>query len=456
MEPMEPIIKAASRNRSGLDDSYRMIRLLGRGTMSSVYLAEQVSMARPIALKILSPALARDPAFVERFLREAKVFARLNHPNIVTAIDFGEVDNRFYLAMEYVDGESLAQMIEREAPIDERRVLAIGHQVILALEHAAKHNVIHRDVKPANILICKDGRVKLTDFGLAILADAPGMAEASRRAVGTPYYMAPEQLEGGKIDWRADQCSLGASLYEAVTGIKPFSGKSVSDILTRRLMDTPNPAWRVSRSASRGFSAVLSKMMARSPDNRYQNFADLKHDFDRLAAGKRPTNARLTETTRTILRSSSGGLRTMGKTVVRERLDNYAGSRKWNVLLIVSGVLVLMLALYALSHWDELAGPRPAVRNGLPKFQERNVDFHKYRFMRDAWATALRLKILAERLPNTNTFKRAREALQYIVDDGEFAETVYETMAKRGLTELSAEEERWLNQQEKQKPSGTS
>lgn len=437
----EPIITSASKDKTGLDDSYRMIRLLGRGTMSSVYLAEQLSMARPVALKILSPALAMEPAFVERFLREAKASARLNHPNIVTAIDFGEVDNRYFLAMEYISGETLAALIEREAPLGETRVVAIGHQVVLALEHAAQHNVIHRDVKPANIMICRDGRVKLADFGLAILADAPGVAESSRRAVGTPYYMAPEQLEGGMIDWRADQCSLGASLYEAATGHKPFPGKTVSDVLAKRLFETPLPAWRVNRHISRSFSQVLAKMMARSPDDRYQSFTDLKTDFERLASGLKPLQSKPdAHPSIRIYSESHVGRRS---TVVRAKVEKFTAPRRWSVLSVVSLAVVLLLTFYGLAHWRELVGPRPLTR---PDEQSAyadpdDVSFAKYREVRQAWVDANQSRLVAETRPSTGNYQQAVDAMQRLADDAAFAGTVYHSMAVAALEQLRREAE---------------
>ncbi|MCL2000061.1 MAG: serine/threonine protein kinase, partial [Planctomycetes bacterium] len=159
------IIGPAAPTVSGPTGSYRIIRLLGRGSMASVYLAEQLSMARPVALKILSPALAGDPSFLERFIREAKASGRLNHPHIVTAIDFGENDSCFFLAREYVDGVTLAAALKRDGALEEKRVIELAKGIISALAHAAGHNVIHLDIKPANIMIRKDGQVKLTDFG---------------------------------------------------------------------------------------------------------------------------------------------------------------------------------------------------------------------------------------------------------------------------------------------------
>ncbi len=437
----QPIINKSSKGKTSLEDSYRMIRILGHGTMSSVYLAEQLSMARPVALKILSPALASEPSIVERFIREAKAYARLNHPNVVTAIDFGEVDSRYFLTMEYIDGETLAALIEREAPLDEKRVLAIGHQVILALEHAATHNVIHRDVKPANIMICKDGRVKLTDFGLAILADSPGTAEMSRRAVGTPYYMAPEQLEGGKIDWRADQCSLGESLYEAITGVKPFTGNTVSDVLKHRLFETAVPAWRVSRKAGRGFSSVLSKMMSRSAEDRYQSFGELKKDFERLATGKAPVATKMSQKS---INKEVSLSRTSSATLIRIKADTFAAGKRINTFLLAAVAFILILAGYSVLHWDEIAGPRPLPGNPVHVIPDKGeYSFVHQREMYAVWNEAVRLCMIAGRFPSQRNYDRARLELNHILEGEQFNGTVYRTLATAGMKILRNKVSSW-------------
>ncbi len=416
--------------------SYRVIRLLGRGTMSSVYLAEQTSMARPVALKILSPALAGDPEFVERFIREARASARLNHPNIVSAIDFGEFESRFFLAMEFVDGQPLSEMIS----LEEKRVVSIGLQVIAALEHANNHHVIHLDVKPANIMVCKDGRAKLTDFGLAMILESPGVAQASRKAVGTPYYMAPEQVEGGKLDWRTDQYSLGASLYEAVTGIKPFQGKSVSDILVKRFFEKPEPAWKTGhKKASKAFSAVLAKMLSRSPDGRYQSFAELRGDFDRLVEGKRPQYAKMT------LANSSNqphalAWSSFGSGGVIDRIDKMLWPFRWNWLIYSCILFLALIAVYGGMHGRELVGPMPpslvqeerVVEAGvLPPGIGDDVQV--------LWKNSMRLMIRAEQVPSIENIRRAIFALRLIATNRDYAETAQARAARSRIAHLERE-----------------
>lgn len=435
----DPVIIHSNSTISGLGGNYRVVRLLGRGTMASVYLAEQLSMARPVALKILSPALARDPEFVERFMREARTSARLNHPNIVSAIDFGEYDQRFFLAMEFVDGHTLSTLIEHDGTLEEKRVIGIGLQVISALAHASEHNVIHLDVKPANIMVCKDGRVKLTDFGLAMILEHPGAAEASRKAVGTPYYMAPEQIEGGKLDWRTDQYSLGASLYEAVTGVKPFQGANVSDILLRRFFEKPQPAWRASRNrVSRGFSAVLAKMLTRYPDGRYQSFDELRTDFNRLKQGKKPQYISVQFSSGTQSPDASAWSSFLESGVI-QRVDSMIHWRRLNRFIYAALLFLITLAAYSALHGRELMGPTP---HGLVRYdlvsEAENLPPNIGAAVRDSWRGAIQLMLRAEREPTLSNVRQSVFAFRQIAGNSAYADTAYVTSAKRRIGYLDA------------------
>lgn len=423
---------------AGLEGNFRIIRLLGRGTMSSVYLAEQISMARPVALKILAPNLSKEPRFVERFLGEARATARLNHPNIVSAIDFGEVDSRFFLAMEYIEGESLAVRLERDGLLDEKRVLDIGLQIISALIHANENNVIHLDIKPANIVICGDGRVKLADFGLAMILDKPVREEMSRKAVGTPYYMSPEQVEGGHLDWRSDQFSLGASLYEAVTGRKAFQGETVSDVLVKRFFDKPLPAWKVSRNkVSRSFSAVLGKMLSRSPEGRYQSFTDLETDFLRIQAGKQPAVARISsEEDRGAPISSAWA--SSGYAGVVERVDSLLWRQRWNWLFYSAILFLGMLVIYGAMHASELVGPTPprlVANEWLTEAENLPPDVMTP--VREMWLGALRLCMKAEKDPSEENLRRAAYSLRLIANNREYRDTAYGNAARNWSESLN-------------------
>lgn len=429
---------------SGPEGNYRVIRLLGRGTMGSVYLAEQVSMARPVALKILPPSLSSDHAFVERFLREARAAARLNHPHIVAALDFGEFESCYFLAMEYVDGASLSALLVRDGPVDEPRAVAMGLQVISALEHASSHNVVHLDVKPANIMVQKDGNVKLTDFGLAVILDTPGAAELSRRAMGTPYYMAPEQVEGGKVDWRTDQFSLGASLYEAVTGEKPFRGDSVSDILLKRFFEKPVPAWKVGgRMAGRAFSSVLAKMLSRSPEGRYQSFTELKDDFQRVQTGRKPMASRLTSAVSrarpdTILREGFGYASSVS------RVDEMLWKKRWSLILYFCLFFIVVLTLYLLSRSRPMP-PRLIQKEMLAQAEQPPEDVAKT--LREEWKAAFRLFLRAEQEPDSPMARGAAVGgLRGIVFNPKYVGTAYAAEARRMMRALEEGREERLEE----------
>lgn len=432
---------------AGLEGSYRIIRLLGRGTMASVYLAEQLSMARPVALKILSPSLMDSPAFVDRFLAEARASARLNHPNIVSAIDAGESESRLFLAMEYVDGEALGTLLEREGPVDEKQAIHIGLQILSALAHASENNVVHLDIKPANIVICPDGRVKLADFGLAMMLDSPARAEMSRKAVGTPYYMSPEQVEGRDVDWRSDQFSLGATLYETVTGHKAYPGELISDVLAKRFFEKPPPAWKVPRNrVSRSFSAVLEKMLSRSREGRYQSFADLEGDFKLALTGKQPRATRVSTVGQAV--PIGGAWHSLGYAGAGNRADSLLWRQRWNWLMYSSLLFLLAVGAYAVLHKRELVGPTPplAVENTLLAEAETLPPDRGGR-AREMWAEALAMAMQAEAEPGAATLRRALSGFRVLAKHREFQNTAYaaeaETWAQRlqkALRTLEAEE----------------
>ena len=445
-KPTEPRILARERHPGaptlpGLAGSYRVRRLIGRGGMSSVYLAEQVSMARPVALKILSPDLAAKPDFVDRFLREARVSARLNHPNIVAAIDFGEVDSRFFLAMELVEGRSLKAILNESGPLTEKETAEIGWQMLRALSHASRHNVIHRDVKPANIIIQKeDGVAKLTDFGLATLLDRPAARDVSRHAVGTPHYMAPEQIEGGELDWRTDQFALGATLYEAATGRKPFPGNGVADILRRRFFERPPPAWRMDgRKISRGFSLALDRMLARSPEARYQSFEDSLEDFDLIRRGERPIHAAREEDAAAT--DAEWGFSAAGGRRPSARLRNFLLAR-WRSFLIRSSLTALAFtAAFALLRREALSGPGqpPRWRADLAA-EAKHPGRDSGREAREWWSKGMGLLRGAEngRLDRKRA-ESAMEALAVLASRRDLSATAYAAEARREISRLESE-----------------
>ena len=275
---------------------YRIIKKLGAGAMATVFLAQQESLDRPVAIKVLPKKFSENEDFLERFYKEGKAAAKLNDANIVQAYDVGKSGEYHYFVMEYVDGDTVYEQIAEKKMLSEEEALPIIRQVALALMHAHEVGFIHRDIKPKNIMIAKNGDVKLADLGLARALDDQVAAEAEQgRAYGTPYYISPEQIRGKKnITPAADIYGLGATLYHMVTGKVPFSGKSPSDVMHRHLKEELVPPDHINQSLSAGFSQVIEMMMAKDIEQRYQNAADLLEDLDAVSQGKPPQYAQPT------------------------------------------------------------------------------------------------------------------------------------------------------------------
>lgn len=273
---------------------FEILEKIGEGGMGAVYKARQCTLDRIVALKILPPRLAKDPRLVERFLHEARMSAKLNHPHIVAAIDVGISNGLYYLAMEYLDGKDYAEILRERIRLPEDEVIEIAIQVTKGLCHAAKHHLVHRDLKPANLIRCQDGTVKIADFGLAMAIDPTraGTWIAHGHGAGTPYYIAPEQAEGrDDLDIRADLYALGATLFEMLTGQKPFQAETAEAIVVQRLQEDPPWVHEINPEISLGFSCVIRRLMARHPEDRYPHPEMLLHDLQQLREGRQPRYA---------------------------------------------------------------------------------------------------------------------------------------------------------------------
>ncbi|MCJ7543569.1 MAG: serine/threonine protein kinase [Phycisphaerae bacterium] len=273
---------------------YRVMEKLGSGAMAHVFKARQLSLDRLVAVKVLPRQLSESREYVERFYKEGKAAAKLNHPNIVQAIDVGEAGGFHYFVMEYVEGHTLHDELLAHKVFSETEALRVIIQVAKALEHAHRQGLIHRDVKPKNIMITKDGRVKLADMGLARVADdAQAAQKEAGRAFGTPYYISPEQIRGElDIDFRADIYSLGATLYHLVTGRVPFEGPSPQAVMMKHLKEPLIPPDHINTTLSAGLGEVVEVMMAKDRDHRYASTSDLLMDLESIQAGQPPLQAR--------------------------------------------------------------------------------------------------------------------------------------------------------------------
>ena len=248
---------------------YEIEELVGTGGMSSVYRARDSVLERRVALKILHEHFSADPEYVERFRREARAIARLNHPNIVTVIDRGEFGNRQFIVFEHIPGENLKEVVEREGQLPVAQALALTHQIARGLAFAHQHDVVHRDVKPQNVLLDESGTAKVTDFGIARSLDPGEELTQTGTLLGTSDYIAPEQASGEPIDARSDQYSLGVLLYELLTGEVPYPADSFMAVAMRHLRD-PVPSVRERRrDVPDRVDKIVARAMAKRPADRF-------------------------------------------------------------------------------------------------------------------------------------------------------------------------------------------
>jgi formylglycine-generating enzyme required for sulfatase activity len=273
---------------------FRLDEMLGKGGMGEVYRATQLSMEREVALKILPPSMTSNKESVERFLKEARMSAKLDHNNIVTVHDAGEDNGYYYYAMSCVQGESLQEIVERDGPLSEKRALKLTRGVADALDFAwQRHQMMHRDIKPANIMIDEDGSPKILDLGLAKTALEEQGLTMTGMIVGTPYYMSPEQARGDKdLDCQADIYSVGATLYHLLTGTRPFDESgSVMAVLARLATEEPTSIRSIRDSISENCELLVQVMMSKHREHRYPDYQTLIKDIRRVLNGKRPLGA---------------------------------------------------------------------------------------------------------------------------------------------------------------------
>lgn len=318
---------------------------VGQGAMAVVFQAKQLSLDRIVAIKVLPKRLSENPEFVERFYKEGKAAARLNHPNIVQAYDVGESSGYHYFVMEFIDGDTIYEHVTGGKPLEEQEALRIILQSAKALQHAHAQGLIHRDVKPKNIMLTEGGVVKLADMGLAReVGDYATAAAEAGRAYGTPYYISPEQIRGDlNIDFRADVYALGATFYHMVTGRVPFDGSTPSSVMHKHLKEPLVPPDHINSRLSAGIGEIIEVMMAKDANDRYPSTEELITDLEAVAKGEPPLQAR-EKYDHALLES----LATKGSTIVEPGEDEPAEADSGGVpsqLVLALGVILVLSIL---------------------------------------------------------------------------------------------------------------
>lgn len=260
---------------------YEIVGSIARGGTSEVFLAHDRHLDRPVAIKVLSGELSRDPNTVKRFRREAQAAANLSHPNIVPIYDWGQEDGAYYIVMEYIDGESLSDLLGRDGTLDPDRAAGIAGAIAAGLGFAHRSGVVHRDVKPANVLITRDGQVRVTDFGIA-RTDADTALTQAGTVMGTATYFSPEQAQGHTVDGRSDVYSLGVVLYEMVTGSPPFTGDSPLSVAFQHVREPVPPPRTRNAQVPRQLEDIIMTALYKDPAARYRRIEDLRADLARF------------------------------------------------------------------------------------------------------------------------------------------------------------------------------
>ncbi|MGI8709183.1 MAG: Stk1 family PASTA domain-containing Ser/Thr kinase [Actinomycetota bacterium] len=332
---------------------YEVIERAGVGGMAEVYRARDELLGREVAVKVLSDKFSRDHSFVERFRREAQSAANLNHPNIASIYDYGDDGGTYFIVMEYIDGKPLSDIIEAEAPLMPERAAEVASDVARALERAHASGLVHRDIKPGNIMMESNGQTKVTDFGIARALTADGEATMTQTGmvIGTASYLSPEQAQGNPVDPRSDVYALGCVLYEMLTGSAPFTGDSPLSIAYEHVRENPEPPSHLHPDVSQELDAIVLKAMAKNPDNRFSSAAEMREDLARFLAGQKVQATPILADT-TMFAAPGGGTQVLRQSDMYDDEPPPDDSKKrtgWYLLLTLLVLALLGLLAYFLA-----------------------------------------------------------------------------------------------------------
>ncbi|MCL6471487.1 MAG: Stk1 family PASTA domain-containing Ser/Thr kinase [Firmicutes bacterium] len=331
------------------NDRYKIIAKIGSGGMADVYKAIDTVLDRPVAVKVLHKYFAEDEDFVSRFRREAQAAASLNHPNIVNIYDWGSENGTYFIVMELLEGQSLKKYISSKGTIKPREAVEIARKVLSALNFAHKHNIVHRDIKPHNIILTRGGEVKVTDFGIA-RAGTSTMTQTGT-ILGTAHYLSPEQARGQDVGVTSDIYSMGVVLYEMLTGRVPFDGDNPVAIALKHVHEFPIPPRDINPDIPDELQIIVAKAMAKNPDSRYQSASEMRNDLMRLLEGM-PIAATPPDEQETLVMAPPGNTAQVDRTMYANR--NARGPRPIVIdkpkrrgrgpLMVAAVILILVLA----------------------------------------------------------------------------------------------------------------
>jgi eukaryotic-like serine/threonine-protein kinase len=347
---------------------YELEEVLGHGGMAEVFLGTDRVLGRRIAIKVLADRFARDSSFVARFRREAQSAAALNHPNVVSVFDTGSDDGTHFIVMEYVRGKTLSDVIREDAPLMPERAAEIAEGVAQALAFAHRGGIIHRDVKPGNIMLTGTGDVKVMDFGIARATASESLTQTAT-VLGTATYFSPEQAQGEPVDARSDIYSLGIVLYEMLTGQPPFAGDSAVTIAYKHVREEPIPPSQLNPDVPAGLEAIVMKCLAKNPANRYQTVDELLQDLGRFLAGQPVRATPLLAPAATELVQRATRPTTVLPAPTTEETDR---RRKWIAGTILGVILLIILVgLFFLARsLTETGGTQVAIPNVIGKTEQ--------------------------------------------------------------------------------------